>query len=133
MSKGIWNVLALVGLALLVTVLTATGPPAEMSSETMFAYFDQASAPTPALATFPALLGDCATSALLVQGLVVGERRHFSTITLIGEVPPARAETRPRLVPAVMTYTYTGHETSSDRNLRRLGPAQASTATVLRV
>lgn len=132
MRRYLVCLLVLVGLAAF-AALTATGPPAGVTASSYMMKADQAS--TPALATLADFGGGAPSSGAQVHDVVVAAelRPSFETITLIGEVPPARAETRPRLVPAVMTYIYTGHEISSDRNLRRHEPAQASTANVLRI
>ena len=133
MRRYLVCLLVLLGLALLAGT-TATGPPAEATSMFMESgNFDSAS--TPALATLVDFGGGAPSSGAQVYGVVVAAelRPSFNTITLIGEVPPASAEARPRLVPAVMTYIYTGHNLESDRNLRRLSPARASTFGALRI
>ncbi len=123
--------LVLLGLALIAD-LPATGPPAEMSSMQTMVNFDRASATTPALDTLTALLGDCATSAPRVDGLATVERRHNGS-GHAREVVAILAHRAAGPSPRTMNAIYNGHELQSDRNLRRLGPAQAATAIVLRI
>jgi hypothetical protein len=127
--------LALLGLALLVAGTSATGPPAEFTASfhCMENAIDQPAA-TPVLATLVILDGATSLNGGQPASVAVNEHRQ-------NEGEPAR-EVVAILAPGVAgpylramktIASYAGHDPESDRDLRRIGPALASTANVLRM